>query len=124
MPMSESPKWNVEFFQDARGNRPVEEWLLELDNKDRSRVRRTFDLLAVYGLHLGMPHSRHLRGKVWELRVATGRQDYRVLYFAAVGRRFVLLHAFSKKTAKTPEREFEIADRRLAEFQARTEKGS
>jgi phage-related protein len=44
-----------------------------------------------------------------------------VLYAAIVGRRFILLHAFSKQTAKTPARELEIAERRLADYQARSE---
>jgi phage-related protein len=33
--------------------------------------------------------------------------------------RFYLLHAFSKKTAKTPDRELAIAERRLGELEAR-----
>ncbi len=41
---------------------------------------------------------------------------------AVVGRRFILLHAFSKKTDKTPARELEIAERRLADFFAETGK--
>ena len=65
---------------------------------------------------MGMPYVRHLTGKLWELRISSGRLDYRLLYFAHTGRRFVLLHAFSKKTQKTPRREIEIALRRMAEL--------
>ena len=65
--MAESPKWVIEFYQDARGHRPVEAWLDELDAKDRARVRRTSNLLAAHGTQLGMPYSRHVRGKIEEL---------------------------------------------------------
>ncbi len=76
-------------------------------------------MLADYGLQLGAPHSKHLRGKVWELRIGSGRRDYRVLYFAATGRPFVLLHAFVKKTPKTPRGELETAERRLLEYESK-----
>ena len=70
-----------------------------------------------YGTLLRMPYARHLRGKLFELRVAAGKRDYRILYFAVVGRRFVLLHGFAKTTPKTPERELAIAEKRMAEYQ-------
>ncbi len=63
-----------------------------------------------------MPYARHLKGKLWELRISSGRLTYRVLYFARAGRRFVLLHIFRKKTQKTPRREIDTALRRMAEL--------
>ncbi len=123
--MSERPpQWAIEFYQDARQRRPVKEWLDELDAKDRARVLRTANLLAEHGTQLGMPYSRHVRGKIWELRISAGRRDYRVLYFAWVDRRFVLLHAFAKQTAKTPTTDLDIADRRLADHQSRSTEGN
>ena len=70
-----------------------------------------------------MPYSRHVSGKIRELRAAAGRRDYRVLYFAFVGRRFVLLHAFAKQTARTPASELEIAERRMMDYQVRHTEG-
>lgn len=47
---------------------------------------------------VGMPHVRHVEGKIWEMR-PKGRDGIgRALYFAATGRRVVILHAFVKKT--------------------------
>jgi phage-related protein len=109
-------EWKIVGYQDARGRRPVNEFLDALPAGDRARVVRTIELLKTYGVELGMPYSRHLTGKLWELRVSSGRLDYRVLYFAHTSRRFVLLHAFSKKTQKTPRREIEVALRRMAEL--------
>lgn len=55
-------------------------------------------------------------GKLWELRIRAGRKAYRVIYFAFTGQRFILLHAFLKKTRKTPRKQIAIAQRRLADF--------
>ena len=114
--MSEPPRWRVEFYQDARGDRPVQEWLSGLEAKEEARVRRALALLETYGTQLVMPYARHLRGKLWELRITSGRRDYRVLYAAVAGQRFILLDAFSKKTAKTPARELENSEQRLTDF--------
>jgi len=63
-----------------------------------------------------MPYVRHLQGKLWELRARTRGVAYRLLYFFYTGRRIVFLHAFVKKTKKTPRREIDIAMRRLNDF--------
>lgn len=117
-------KWNVIFYQDARGRLPVSDWIHDLTKQEQGRVLKSIGLLKEYGIRLGMPHCRQLRGKLWELRVAAGRQGYRILYAAMLGQQFILLHAFSKETAKTPAREMEIAERRLADYQARHQEGS
>lgn len=109
-------KWVIVGYQDARGRRPVNEFLDSLSPRDRARVVRTIELLKTYGTELSMPYARHLTGKLWELRVSSGRLTYRVLYFAHTGHRFVLLHAFSKKTRKTPRREIEVALRWMTEL--------
>ena len=121
--MGQPARWAVSFYQDAREQRRVEQWLDTLDAVDRRRIWGYFRLLAAYGTGLAMPHCRHLRGKIFELRIAAGKRDYRVLYFATAGQRFILLHAFSKQTEKTPAREIEAAERRMADYIARQSEG-
>lgn len=70
-------------------------------------------------MSLGAPHVRSIGAKLWELRTG-GRTQHRVFYFAASGKRLVLLHAFTKKTQKTPRAEIETAMRRMADYQERT----
>jgi phage-related protein len=98
--MGQPTRWDIEFYQDAHGRYPVREWLLTLDEKERARVARTIQLLETNGLRLSTPHTKHVQGKIWELRISSGRRDYRVFYCAASGRRFILLHAFLKKNAQ------------------------
>ncbi|HLB49662.1 MAG TPA: type II toxin-antitoxin system RelE/ParE family toxin [Anaerolineales bacterium] len=109
-------KWGVENYLGARGHVPVNDFLDSLPLKDRARVSRTVALLEDYGPGLKMPHARRLQGKVWELRIDGRPNSYRVLYAAAPGRKFVLLHVFAKKTGKTPRREIETAERRLTDY--------
>lgn len=121
--MTNGTPWEVVFYEDARGQRPVSDWLTDLDAKARARIVRTLGLLEKFGTQLGMPHSRHLRGKLWELRIGVGRRDYRVIYAAFVLRQFILLHGFTKQTAKTPTRELETAERRFADYLSRHPEG-
>jgi hypothetical protein len=74
----------------------VEEWILSLDDDRFGQVERYIDLLADQGVHLGEPFTRQLRGKLRELRFYLGRQQTRITYYVASGRRVVLLTVFTK----------------------------
>lgn len=109
--------WTVEFYTEVSGRCPVQEFLDALPVKDNARVVRAMNLLEEFGLALRAPYVKHLTSyDLWELRVQTGRNDYRVFYFAHTGQRFVMLHSLRKKTQKTPPRDLEIAQRRMKEF--------
>ena len=64
----------------------------------------------------------HVIGRVWEVRVEQERVQRRLLYFAAPGRTFVMLHGFAKKTRKVPLKEIEVAQKRLADYLTRSER--
>jgi phage-related protein len=107
--------WTLVYYETPAGRWPVKEYLSGLDAKERARVTFDLDLLAEYGLDLGAPHARCVHGKLWELRTR-GRKQHRVFYFAVSGRRLVLLHAFTKKTPRTPPGEIDTAIRRAADY--------
>jgi len=108
--------WTVEGYQDSRGRRPVEDFILGLPEKHQGRIAWTVELPKEYGLQLTLPYARHLRGRLWELRVSAGPARYRIIYFAHAERRFILLHGFTKKTRRTPRQELATAERRMVEF--------
>ncbi len=83
--------------------------------KEMESIVFDLELLRKFGLDLGVPYVKSIRGKLWELRI-TGRSQHRVLYFAASEKRFVLLHAFTKKTGKTPLSEIKTAENRMNEY--------
>lgn len=110
-----SQRWQVVYYHDRRGRRPVREFLDSLSTADRAAVLRSFALLEEFGLAVGAPHVRSIGGyrKLWELRIRAQRGAIRLFYFAHTGRRFVILHGFVKKSGKTPRRELEAAVRRM-----------
>lgn len=115
-------RWTIEYYHDERGRYPVRDFIDSLDRIMRSNVDWTLDLLETRGDRLGMPYSRPVSGhRFIELRVSASGNIVRVFYFAAIGRRLILLHAFEKKTQKIPIRELQIADRRREEFSRRSQ---
>jgi len=65
---------------------------------------------------IGAPHVKHLQGKLWEMRL-TGRDGIaRAIYVTATGRRVVVVHAFVKKSQKTPWAALELAEQRAKEI--------
>ena len=113
-------KWDIEFYQDSQGNIPVQYFICQQSAKVKAIILRHIDLLQDFGLSLGQPYVEKLAGSdVWELKIRHSSNRYRILYFASRGRRFVLLHAFLKKTARTPKKEIEIAKNRMLDFRER-----
>lgn len=102
--------WNVVYYETESGESPVEEWLDSLQARERAAMMRLVGRLRDYGVLLRWPDVAHIDGKLWELRAEFGG---RVFYFAHIGRTFVLLHGYRKKSQKSPLREIEIAMRRL-----------
>ena len=74
----------------------VRSWLAQLSNRDFGRVDFLVGLLAERAGDLGQPYTRHLGGKVRELRFHLLRQQTRVTYWLAPGRRVILLTVFRK----------------------------
>jgi phage-related protein len=108
--------WSIVFYVDGSGNEPVREFLATLDAKTRARFTWSIEQLRVRNVQAREPLVRHLEGKIWELREESQTNIYRLLYFFFAGRKIVFVHAFQKKTQKTPRREIEVALTRLDEF--------
>ena len=53
---------------------------------------------------------------VKELRIAQDRNQYRVMYVAKFIEAVYVLHAFEKKTQKTPQRDLDLAEKRYKEL--------
>jgi phage-related protein len=111
--------WNIEFYLEADGTSPVEQFLDNLDLKTRTRFQWSLVQLQARNVQAREPLARHLEGDLWELREESSTNIYRIVYFFFTGRRIVLLHGFQKKTQRTPRRELETALRRHQLFLAR-----
>jgi hypothetical protein len=77
----------------------VRSWLGQLSDRDFGRVDFLVGLLAEHAEDLGEPYARHLGDKVRELRFHLLRQQTRVTYWLAPGRRVILLTCSARPAA-------------------------
>jgi len=74
----------------------VRTWLARLSDRDFGRAGLHVGLIAEHAETLGEPCTRHLGGKVRELRFHLLAQQTRATYWLAPGRRLILLTVFRK----------------------------
>lgn len=103
-------------YENARGDKPIEEFIDSLESKTRLKVVSAIELLETFGLEGGYPHIKKLTGtKLWEYRII-GSDNIRIFYVAMAGKIFLILHGFKKKKQKTPPKEIKKAEERLQEY--------
>ena len=103
------------FYSLPSGREPVREWLKELPLEDRKIVGE--DIKDVeFAWPIGLPLCRPLRQGLWEVRsnLAQGRIA-RVLFCELEGQ-MILLHAFIKKSQKTPTSDLQLAMKRMKDL--------
>jgi phage-related protein len=112
-------KWQVETFQDDRGQDVIAAFLKNLrigaGPKAVAKIERAIDLLVDLGFNAPDDTVRKVRGDLWELRATYQKNPYRVLFYNPTGRTMVLLHVFHKKEQAISESDILKAERRMAE---------
>jgi phage-related protein len=79
----------------------------------RARIARIAELIEAVGLdRVGEPHVKQLEGKLWEMRAMGPDGIARAIYMTVTERRVVILHAFVKKSQKTPRQALDTARQR------------
>lgn len=103
--------WKVEVL-----NATVAREIAALPKDIQAAFLRLSERIEAVGLErIREPHVKHLRDKLWEMRLAGRDAIGRAIYVTATGRRVVVVHAFAKKTQKTPKSALELATRRATE---------
>ena len=106
--------WRVEYYVNRRGESPVKEFLSEQRPRVKAKVLDAIDILIQSGPFLKPPYMKKLDKDLYELRIKSV-VAVRVFYSPITGV-YYLLHAFVKKTQKTPDREMKIALDRIKEL--------
>lgn len=99
---------NVKFFLDHRGKNPVGDFL---DENKEIKIKASIIIKNIieFGLISAIPHIKKLSGfPLWEIRIM-GKDSSRILYANKIKDEIILLHAFKKKTNKTPTKEINTA---------------
>lgn len=105
--------WKVVYYTSPSGKIPVKEFLDAAGPKVKTKALRILMTVEEYGLQAITPHIKKLAGTpLWEIRILGGN-NVRILFVTQLERRILLLHAFIKKTNKTPAKEIAIALKRL-----------
>ncbi len=104
--------FEIEYFHE-RVLAEIESWPVDV----LADYARLVELLMEYGPNLRLPHSRAFGDGLFELRPHGRSGIGRAFYCFMVRKRIVVLHAFIKKSQRTPDHELERARKRLKELQ-------
>lgn len=103
--------YTIEYYSEA-----VAEEILSLPDTLAARYVVLTRRIVAVGPNLGPPHTDAFGDGLFELRLKGQEGIARVFFCALVGRRVMMLHSFVKKTQKTPQREIEVARKRMKEI--------
>ena len=118
--MNSSPPLRVVFYRLAGGREPVRDWLKRLSRLERKCIGEDIKTVQ-FGWPLGMPLVRRLELELWEVRSNPKNRIARVI-FTLYDDQIVLLHAFIKKTKRTPKDDLALARRRRRQLEQGYEK--
>ena len=111
----ESHPYEVIFFVTSTDRSPTDIFLDGLQPKIKAKVEKWIQKLEEHGPNLPRPYADIVRGKIRELRIKFGSNQYRLLYFF-YGKIIVITHGFPKKTDAVPPNEISQAERYMNEF--------
>jgi len=105
------------FYRTENDRCPVEEFLDTLWDK---QVEKLLWVLRIIRELETVPKQYFKKltntDDIWEVRVQTGNNIFRILGFIDQSKVVVLTNGFAKKTQKVPKQEIEIAERRKKDY--------
>jgi len=105
--------WKILYY-----NENVQELINDWPIGIRAFYARVTERVEIFGPNLGMPFTRSMGKGLFEIR-AKGKEGIgRAFFCIIVDQRIVILHAYIKKTHKTPQKELKIARRRMTDVKA------
>lgn len=110
----------VNFYATVSGNEPVREWLKDLPKEDKRIIGQDIKTVQ-FGYPIRMPLTKLLKGTegLEEVRChISGGKIARIVFYVE-NNIMVLLHAFIKKTQKTPQKDLDLAIKRYKDLSKR-----
>jgi phage-related protein len=106
-------EWEILYFSED-----LQRTIMEFPAGIQGRFIHLAERIEIFGPNLGMPHSRAMGKGLFELRMKSTEGIGRVFYCTLSNHRVMMLHAFVKKSQKTPTKELRIARTRAKEVGA------
>lgn len=101
--------WKIDFYPG------IEAQILSMPSKIQARMIRLLELMEKHGANIGPPHTESLGRGLFEVRAKGQEGIGRSLFCYLKGEHIYVLHAFVKKSQKTPKRELDLARQRQME---------
>lgn len=102
-------KFEVEFYETRSGSCPMIEFLDSVNEKMRSRILRGLTILENNGNELREPYSKKIDEEIFELRIKSGNDISRLLYFFVIGSKIIITNGHIKKKQKADKRQIMMA---------------
>ncbi|MFB3881727.1 MAG: type II toxin-antitoxin system RelE/ParE family toxin [Armatimonadota bacterium] len=102
-------RYRLVYYEAEGGRQPVAEWFDSRPVAQQAKLAWALSRLGESGYLLGPPWLKKLDDDIWELRVESGGNQLRVLFYERERHVLVLLLAFAKKTRRTPKRKLDTA---------------
>jgi len=105
------------FYKTESGDCPVTDFLDQLTAKQAQKVTWVLQLIEELDV-VPVTYFKKLvnTDNIWEVRVQTGNDIFRLLGFLDDGSLVILANGFQKKTQKTPKSEIDIAESRKRDY--------
>ena len=100
-----------------------EQFLDQLPDKDAAKLIATIQNIENNGLLVAERQLwvKKLENNLYEIRSKRSSNIQRAIYFQVKGSKYIITHAFTKKTQKTPENEKQIARNRRSQYLSKEE---
>ncbi len=104
-------------YKTASGHDPVAEFLDSLNGKQAAKVVWVLSLIEDLSI-IPRQYFKKLLGtdEIWEVRIDSGSDTFRLLCFFDRGNLVVLTNGFAKKSGKTPAGEIRLAEERKKDY--------
>ena len=105
------------FYKTEKGVCPIEMFLDSLNAKQAKKVVWVLQIVEEFAV-VPIQYFKKLEGTddIWEVRVDSGSNTFRLLGFFDKGNLVVLTNGFAKKTQKTPQTEIALAENRKKDW--------
>jgi phage-related protein len=107
----------IRFYRSESGICPVEKFLDSLSGKQAQKVTWVLQLIEDMDV-IPVQYFKKLvnTSDLWEVRIQSGNNIFRLLGFMDGQKLVVLNHGFQKKTQKTPKKDIQVAEARKKDY--------
>lgn len=110
----------IQFYRTEQGDSPIDEFLDNLSSKHAQKVTWVLSLIEEHDI-IPKTYFKKLvdTEELWEIRIQSGSNAYRLLGFQHIGNLIILTNGFKKKSRKTPKSEINLAEKRKTDWARR-----